>query len=242
MATQTINTTGMDQTTVPVNPSISISSSKPLTPFDVSSADISQCADDITITVMNNNSNYTLNCYIDGNNYTSGSTFTSGGTHEFLAVFTDRHNYTLSYTTFKFNIVKNYIYTPPRIDYNDKKYYSESYNISIEYVFIESEREHIKSKLYKTSINNSWKEYTGPFIITEPCIITARKIMDNDMILENNLEITSDMLNVTVPDLPVINIPDNSGNLTNSLIIPNIVRIPMCTYEITINGLPVYSR
>ena len=222
--------------TIPSVPLVTVSSITPLTPFSANGSTDCVAKNTITFNVTNINNLYTTKILIDGNVWANNTPYTTTGEHTFLAIFTDNHNYTLNYKKINFEVVKDYLFSPPIIDYSPKSGFSSNYTIDISYNNLTQEDGMVFTNEYKLSSDNIWKAYTVPFSVNQPMIITARKRSNNGMEYLDTFEITDDMLGSIAPVAPVISAPSLTGG-NNSIFIPSIKKEIGLDYTWKLNSI-----
>lgn len=244
----------LDQTR-PRVPEYVASSDTALPPFKSHDVMPLAATDDIKFRLTNKSKGYDVYLFIDGYPYTEGSVYRDPGTHYFFAIYKDKHNYLASYSQpQKFIIEKEHRYSPPYIDYTPKKQYSEFYDVTIDYFYYDSQlgirdeendldelsRPRVKSKLYKLGDNDTWHNYTGPFRITKPVRITARKVYTDNFFFDVYLDIDMNKINYNLPKVPAISDisqPNvNGGGL--AVYIPTVEKKLGFSYREWLNGVP----
>ena len=250
--TQTINTSLQDDRSTPPVPSITVYSSKPLTPFSSTGQGDSLVLDSISFTVDNSDTDYTSNMYIDGKPYVAGTSYTTSGKHQLMVIFTNTYNYKISHRTVDFEIKKPSMYYPAYISFTPNKKWENQYNLEIDW-FVNDQEKAMGSDIrveYTTSLNSAWKLGTlsnGKTNYTEDLSsysganyrVTARKTYPDGYQVERSFNIPIDYYKRTA-DVPSPNIDFNVSDLekNDSVYVPAIDKHPDYTYEWKLNGLP----
>ena len=233
---QSSDLTTIDPDTIPASdPQIGMNSDNTISGNDEEGYSVFE---NISFNIRNNSSDYLSKIFIDGNVYTEGSVFNKSGKHIFLAIFYNKHNFTIRTKKFNFEILNNFSINIPFIDYEPKFYQVEEYTVTIkdEFDCLPEGSEDIPVIQYKDSINNTWINYNGPFKVNKPCTITAKKTYPiSNRILTSEFIFTEEMLTRIKPPAPVIREIENEIPYIK---IPTVEKITGIDYEFKINNLP----
>lgn len=242
---QVLDFSNQDDKSFPTKPLFSVEAPHKLTPFSADGSGESVARNSITVTVTNPSPLYEIKCFLNGSEWKSGKEITDSGKHVFIAVFRNKYNYNLTYRMCIVEVIKDSMYSPPRINYTPKKKYSKYYDMEVIWT-LSDEEANLRggatfTKEYKISKDNTWKTYTKPVRITEPCIFTAKKTLSTGLILQSSLEITSEMMiRQPVPD-PDIKFSLVGQSPNKAVYVPMVERHFEYNYTFKLNGVPGYT-
>lgn len=241
---QRLDFSNQDDKSFPTRPLFSVEAEHRLTPFSPNGSGESVARNSIKVTVTNPSPLYEVKCFLNGAAWESGRLITDSGKHVFIAVFRNKYNYNLTYRMCTVEVIKDSMYSPPRINYTPKKKYSKYYDMEVIWTLSEQEANlrggATYTKEYKLSTDNTWKTYTEPVRITQPCIFTAKKTLSTGLILQSSLEITGEMMiRQPVPN-PDIKFALVGQEPNKAVYVPMVERHFEYNYSFKLNGVPGY--
>lgn len=242
---QVLDFTNQDDKSFPTKPLFSVEAEHRLTPFSPDGSGESVARNSIKVTVTNPSPLYEIKCFLNGSEWESGKEITDSGKHVFIAVFRNRYNYNLTYRMCIVEVIKDSMYSPPRINYTPKKKYAKYYDMEVIWTLSEEEANlrggATFTKEYKLSTDNTWKTYTDVVRITEPCIFTAKKTLSTGLILQSSLEVTEEMMiRQSIPN-PDIKLALQGQAPNKAVYVPMVERHFEYNYTFKLNGVPGYT-